>query len=109
MKKYLLFPLLALLSASILVNAQTADLLLDFAYVLNTEGTGVVIREYKEKAKKVIVPAIIGDFPVVCCKLRHKWETVSVVLPDSCTEFYFEGCNSLEKVILPKELKTIRQ
>ena len=37
----------------------------DFKYDLNSERTGVVIKEYIGKGKKVIIPATIEDFPVV--------------------------------------------
>ena len=113
MKKYLGFSLLVALSASVLMNAQNANPASDFVYDINSDGTGVVITAYEDKAKNVIVPVAIEDFPVVGCNLGDMFEKdnriVSVALPNSCTEFYFEGCNSLEKVILPKELKTIRQ
>ena len=111
MKKYLVFSLLVALSASVLVNAQNANPASDFVYDINSDVAGVVITAYEDKAKDVIVPVAIEDFPVVGCNLGDMFEKdnriVSVVLPNSCTEFYFEGCNSLEKMILPKELKTI--
>jgi len=106
-RKYLVFSLLFILSASVLMNAQKANPPSDFVYDLNDDGTWVEITEYVGNAKDVVVPDSIEDFPVGGCFLENNTHIVSVVLPDSCLSFSFYKCKYLEKVVLPKTLKTI--
>lgn|GEM_PF-6542305 len=57
----------------------------DFEYELNRERTGVVIKKYISKRKKVIIPSSIEDFPVVelASGAFVDSDIVSVVIPDS--------------------------
>ena len=106
MKQFVNFVLVTfLVFASGVMWAEEANPASDFVYDLNEEGTGVVIKKYKGKAVDVVIPSVIEDFPVVNCNLSENETIVSVVLPDTCTQFKFYGCKSLEKVTFPKYLK----
>lgn len=84
----------------------------DFKYELNSERTGVVIKEFTGERRKVIIPSTIEDFPVVILGERAFMDSkiVSVVIPDSVScikSFCFQRCEFLEKVILLKGLKVL--
>ncbi len=101
----------------------------DFKYDLNSERTGVIIKKYTGERKKVIIPSVIEDFPVVELASGAFFESdiVSVVIPDSVVKIWggsdypktpgiiysrpgaFSDCALLEKVILPKGLKIISE
>ncbi len=92
--------------------AQEASPAADFEYDLNTAGDGVIIGKYKGTATKVVIPAVIEDFPVVIVAgaFSNNSNVVSVIFPDSVTEIgesCFTDCISLQKVVLPKSLKVI--
>lgn len=71
-------------------NAPNATPASDFKYDLTDDADGVVITRYIGNAAEVVIPAEIEDFPVL-------------ELADEC----FKDCTSLQKVVLPKTLKTI--
>ena len=95
-------------------EVQKANPATDFEYDLNQAGDGVIIQKYKGTATEVVIPAEIEDFPVVGVGVEAFSETniVSVVFPDSIrwTGYScFEDCESLQKVILSKNLQYINR
>ena len=111
MKQCFVVVFFAVLTMNLLVNAQTANPASDFEYDLDPEGVGVVIKKYKGKAKNVIIPSMIEDFPVIALKDGSfaKSDIVSVVIPDSVVYMWgsFRSCKSLAKVTLPKGIEKI--
>lgn len=119
MRRYfgVVLALLFVLSGAVVLMAEgaKANPASDFEYDLNEEGSGVVIKKYKGKAKDVVIPSEIEEFPVVHLDGTAFCGTniVSVVIPDFVTsigisrnssEGCFSECTSLTKVTLSKNL-----
>ena len=73
---------------------------------------GATINGYKGEDKKVIIPDIIDEYPVVEIKkdaFRYNRNIEEVLIPDSVVKIgrAFEGCENLKKVNLPECLEEI--
>ena len=104
------------IAGAVAQEALTANPATDFDYDLNKAGDGVIIKKYTGKATDVVIPAVIEDFPVVAVGSyafsSSRTAVVSVVFPDSVGtvgEGCFSRCESLQKVILSKNLKAISE
>ena len=116
MKKIVAFLLVLFISCGGLLTAEEAkkeNPASDFVYDLTEDNIGVVIKRYKGKAKEVIIPSSIEDFPVVSVgKEAFAWNgnIVSVVIPDSVQEIgtgAFFLCTSLVSITIPDSVQEI--
>lgn len=105
--------LVMLLCCSIsFVTAEAVTPASDFMYELNREGTGVMIYKYKGAGKKVVIPSVIEDFPVLVIGggVFREQDIVSVSLPASVKKIWgsaFKDCTSLKSVTITNGVEYI--